>query len=166
MVLFNTASSIFTDLGVICVAISGVLAVIAHRRILQGRPWLHHLTVISGYIFLVLFLTFYITNFILHGTTFFGGPEVLKLIYYPFLLTHMVTAAVMGGLTTYLVFSGLKRTVYSEPDEWKKFQYEDSYRQRHMKLGRWGFYLWYLTVISGIMVYLLLYVIFEPAKTL
>ncbi len=165
MGLFGTEASFLTDIGLILVQLSGIMAFVGHRFIeKQNKPIWHHFTMISSYLLLWVFLTFYVANYLLNGVTYFGGPFEAALFYYPFLIAHIIGAALMGLLTTYFVLSGIKRTKYSEEDEWKRFTFEDEYRKRHARWGKWVFKLWYLTAISGLIVYLMLYVLFEPKK--
>ncbi len=165
MGLFGTEASVLTDVGLLFVQLSALLAFIGHRFIeKKGKPQLHHFTMITAYGMLWIFLTLYVTNYFVNGITYFGGPFEVALFYYPFLVVHIIGASVMGLLTTYFIATGLKRTKYSEKEEWNRFAFEDAYRKRHTKWGQWAFRLWYLTAISGFMVYLLLYVFFSPKK--
>ncbi len=166
MGLFGTSASLLTDVGLFLVQLSAFLAFIGHRFIKKMRhPSWHHFTMISSYAMLWGFLTLYVSNYLLNDVSYFGGPSEIALLYYPFLLLHIIGAATMGLLTTYFIISGIKRTKYPETG-WNKFNFEPTYQNRHKTLGKLVFWLWYATAVSGLIVYIMLYVIFEPKKTI
>jgi putative membrane protein len=101
-----------------------------------------------------------------NGVKTFGGSDLIKPFYYIFLLIHMIGAASMGFLCTFLVIKSVKRFDNSQETEWKKFLFEKEYRTFHKKFGKYSFLLWMFTAISGVMVYIMLYVLSEPAHVI
>lgn len=160
MGLFGTSASILSDLALVTVMISAITAFIGQRRIISRRYWLHHLTMLVAVGMLGLFFVFYLSNYFLFGVTPFTGSETEGLIYFPFLIAHIIGAIIMGGICIYLVVKSLRRTDRSQERERSKFDFEPEFRKRHRMLGKWGFRLWYLTAFSGLGVYIQLYILF------
>lgn len=103
----------------------------------------HKRFMILGTVFAGLFFIGYSIKAITVGATSFGGPEAYQAPYQIFLLSHTVlatVAAVLGVIT--LVFA-----------------YRQSFG-KHRKIGRWTSIIWFVTVGTGLAVFLLLYVIF------
>lgn len=116
--------------------------------IIQGKYKAHKRSMITATITALLFFVTYITQTILVGNTSFGGPEDVKIYYTIFLLFHIVlatTSAVLGAMT--FIFAR-KRKI-----------------KKHRKLGPITSILWLITAITGVMVYLFLYVIYSGGET-
>lgn len=160
MGIFGTSASIFSDLALVTVLLSAITAFIGQRRIISRRYRLHHLTMLVAVALLGLFFVFYLTNYFLHGVTPFEGSEAEGLIYFPFLIAHIITAIIMLGICIYLVVKSLRRTDRSQEKERSKFKFEPEFRSRHRRLGAWAFRLWYLTAFAGLGVYIQLYIVF------
>lgn len=100
---------------------------------------------IAGAGFAALFIAVYLLRTITAGNTSFGGPAEVKPYYLGFLLFHIVLAVsglVLGAVTITLAANG--RFV------------------PHKKMGPWTAAIWFCAAITGIMVFLALYVIWEP----
>ncbi|MFW9780532.1 MAG: DUF420 domain-containing protein [Candidatus Heimdallarchaeota archaeon] len=160
MGLFGTSASILSDLALVTVMVSAITALIGQRRIIAKRYWLHHLTMLVAVSLLGLFFVFYLSNYFIYGVTPFGGSETEGLIYFPFLIAHIAGAIIMAVICLYLVVKGLRRTDRSQERERSRFKFEPKFRNRHRRLGKWGFRLWYLTALSGLGVYVQLYILF------
>jgi putative membrane protein len=93
-----------------------------------------------------LFLTSYLYYHFYAGRTIF--PENwFKPIYLAILLTHTVLAVVIVPLIIAAVVQALRR----------KFE-------SHKRITRWTWPLWMYVSVTGVLIYLLLYQIFPPAK--
>src|SRR5699024_12750803 len=96
----------------------------------------------------LLFFIVYASRTAFIGNTSFGGPENIKIYYTIFLLFHITLAtisAVFGVITLRLAF---KRKI-----------------KKHEKLGPITSVIWLIACITGVMVYLLLYVIYDGGTT-
>ena len=164
--LFGTFASLYTDIGLIFVQLSMFSAIIARYFIWKKKPSKHRIFMILGVILLYLFLFFYILNYIENGIKTFGGTGLIQIFYYIFLLIHTLGASSLGIISTVLIIRSIKRTDNTQENEWKKFNFEKEYRSFHKKIGKLNTILWIFTAISGLMVYLLLYVFFEPVDLL
>jgi putative membrane protein len=139
--LFPTISTSF-------IAISAVLVAIGWWLIIKGKREAHKKTMIAAAIAAILFFIVYVSRTLFVGNTSWGGPDELKTIYQVFLIFHIVlaTVAAVFGLTT--ITLGFKAK-YS----------------KHRKWGRVTSIIWFITAITGIMVYVLLYVLYPGGHT-
>ena len=163
MGIWTEEASVLTDIDLIFVNLSLLFAIVGYVFIRKREPVKHFLFMGAATISLGLFLVFYVLNYLIHGVTRYGGDDWTKIFYYPFLFAHIVTASATGFTCLYLAITGLKRTNLKKTDQWEKFDFEEKYRNRHVSIGFKGFLGWIITVISGDIIYLLLYVVYSPA---
>lgn len=96
----------------------------------------------------LLFFIIYLSRTVFVGNTAFGGPEHLKVYYTIFLIFHIflaTTGAVFGIVT---IYTGLKQNLV-----------------RHRKIGPVTSVIWFFTAITGVAVYLLLYIFYKGGET-
>ncbi|MBN2910479.1 DUF420 domain-containing protein [Polycladomyces sp. WAk] len=139
--LLATVSTSCTVTSAICMAAGWVAIkkkkVDVHKRLM----WL-------SVFFAFLFFVLYMSRTVLIGNTAFGGPESLKTAYNVFLAVHILLTVLSPVLViTTMTFAYRKRF------------------DRHKRLGRRAAVIWFVTAITGVMVYLLLFVIFPPGPT-
>lgn len=130
------------------IVVSAVFVAIGWRLILQGKKKEHKKVMLWGAFFALVFFIIYLSKTVFLGNTTFGGPDNLKLIYHIFLLFHIVlatTAAVFGITTILLAFN-------------EKFS-------KHRKFGRFTAVIWFITAVTGVTVYVLLYVMYPGGET-
>jgi putative membrane protein len=143
-------SSFLPLLSTIFIATSGVLVAIGWYHIIHGHRELHQKFMVTGAIFALLFFIIYISRTIFIGNTAFSesAPVAIRDAYYIFLLCHIVfstTSAVFGIVTLTLAFK-------------QNFA-------KHKKIGRYTATMWLITAPSGVMVYLLLYIMYPGGTT-
>lgn len=130
------------------IALSAVFVAVGWVLIIKGEKEKHKKAMITAAILALSFLIIYVSRTIFIGNTSFGGPDHIKIYYTIFLLVHIVlsiTGAIFGVITLRLAF---------------KENFE-----KHKKLGPITSIMWFITSITGIMVYLLLYVFYEGGET-
>ncbi|MEB3102298.1 DUF420 domain-containing protein [Ferviditalea candida] len=130
------------------IVISAVFIAIGWRLILRGKKQEHKKVMLWGAFFALVFFIIYLSKTVFIGNTTFGGPDHLKLIYFIFLLFHIVlatTAAVFGITTILLAFN-------------EKFA-------KHRKFGRFTATIWFVTAVTGVTVYVLLYLMYPGGET-
>ncbi|MFC5602948.1 DUF420 domain-containing protein [Sporosarcina koreensis] len=130
------------------IVLSAILVAIGWKLILQKKIDAHKKTMLAAAVAAVLFFIIYASRTIFVGNTAFGGPENLKIYYTVFLIFHIIlstTGAVMGVLT---IKWGLKDKL-----------------DKHRKIGPITSIVWFFTAITGVAVYLLLYVFYEGGET-
>ncbi|MBT2581830.1 DUF420 domain-containing protein [Planococcus sp. ISL-109] len=139
--LLPTISTIF-------IVLSAILVAIGWNLIRQRRIEAHKKVMLGAGAAALTFFIIYVSRTLFVGNTAFGGPDELKIYYTVFLIFHITLAtigAVMGLLT---IFWGLKNRL-----------------DKHRKIGPYTSVVWFFTAITGVMVYLLLYVIYEGGHT-
>ncbi|WP_276356264.1 DUF420 domain-containing protein [Cohnella caldifontis] len=130
------------------IALSAILVAIGWRLILKKNREAHQKVMIAGAAAALIFFLIYLSRTIFVGNTEWGGPDSLKTVYLIFLLFHIVLAAVAAvfGITTLtLAFR-------------RKFA-------THRKWGRVTAVTWFVTAITGITVYVLLYLLYPGGHT-
>lgn len=139
--ILPTISTAFIVLSAILVAIGWVL--IAKRKVEQ-----HKKVMFAAGVAAVVFFVIYASRTVFVGNTAFGGPDDLK-IYYTFFLIFHITLATTGAVFGIMsLWSGYKNNL--------KF---------HRRIGPISSIIWFFTAITGVMVYCLLYVIYEGGET-
>ncbi|BBI31492.1 DUF420 domain-containing protein [Cohnella abietis] len=130
------------------ILISGILVAIGWRLIIKGKREAHEKVMVGAAIAASCFFIIYVSRTIFIGNTMFNGPESLKNVYLAFLLFHIVlaTVAAVFGITTLTL----------------------AYRKnfaKHRKWGRTTAKIWFATVITGVTVYVLLYLCYPGGHT-
>jgi putative membrane protein len=143
-------STILPLLSTIFIATSGILVAIGWYQILKKRRELHQKFMVSGAIFALVFFLIYVSRTIFIGNTAFSesAPVAIRDAYYVFLLCHIIFATTSGvfGIITLL------------------FAYKKKFA-KHKKIGRYTAVMWLITSPSGVMVYLLLYIMYPGGST-
>ncbi|MDQ0337345.1 putative membrane protein [Caldalkalibacillus uzonensis] len=130
------------------IVLSAILVAIGWALIRRGETKRHIQVMGLASLFAVLFFVIYMSRTVLVGNTAFGGPDHVAPFYHIFLLFHIVlatVAAVLGLLTLYYGFK-------------KQFG-------KHKRIGPVTSVIWFSTAVTGVAVYLLLYVIYPPGET-
>jgi len=128
--------------------ISAILVAIGWRLIVLGKREAHQRTMMFAAAAAIIFFIIYLTRTAVFGSTPFGGPDSVKPFYLVFLLFHIVLAmvsAVMGIVTLTL---GYKKKYF-----------------KHKKIDRPMAIIWFITAITGVTVYVLLYVAYPVQDT-
>src|SRR5699024_4971295 len=127
---------------------SAVLVAIGWSFIIKGKAKAHKRTMLAAAVSALLFFIIYVSRTIFIGNTSFGGPEEIKIYYTIFLIFHIIlatTSAIFGVVTITLA---LKRKI-----------------RIHRKVGPVTSIMWFFSAVTGVMVYLLLYIIYDGGKT-
>ena len=130
------------------IVLSAILVAIGWGLIAKRKIEAHKKVMFAAGVAAVIFFVIYATRTVFIGNTAFGGPEELK-IYYTFFLIFHITLATVGavfGITS--LWTGYKNNM-----------------KVHRRIGPITSLIWFFTAITGVMVYLLLYVIYEGGET-
>ncbi|PIC86518.1 hypothetical protein CSV72_08055 [Sporosarcina sp. P20a] len=130
------------------IILSAILVAVGWNLIRQRKIEAHQKTMIAAAVSAVLFFIIYISRTVFIGNTAFGGPDELKIYYTVFLIFHIIlatTGAVFGVIT---INAGLKNNL-----------------SRHRKIGPVTSIIWFFTAITGVAVYLLLYIFYTGGET-
>ncbi|MGP4040421.1 DUF420 domain-containing protein [Gracilibacillus sp. D59] len=141
MELLPTLSTFF-------IILSAILVAIGWRLVIKRQYKAHKKVMIAGALSALTFFIIYMSRTIFVGNTSFGGPEELEIYYTVFLIFHIMlatTGAIFGVVTLILAF---KRNI-----------------KKHRKIGPVTSVIWFFSAITGVIVYLLLYVFYDGGKT-
>ena len=130
------------------IVLSAILVAIGWGLIVKRKIEAHKKVMFAAGVAAVIFFVIYASRTIFIGNTAFGGPEELK-IYYTFFLIFHITLATTGA-------------VFGIISLWTG--YKDNMKV-HRRIGPISSIIWFFTAITGVMVYLLLYVIYEGGET-
>lgn len=130
------------------IVLSAILVGIGWRLVVKKKYKAHKKVMIAAAISALAFFIIYASRTIFVGNTSFGGPEDLKIYYTIFLIFHinLATIGAIFGITTLVL--AFKRNI-----------------KKHRKVGPITSVIWFFTSITGVMVYLLLYIFFEGGET-
>jgi putative membrane protein len=95
-----------------------------------------------------LFLVSYVVYHYNYGSVKFTGQGVVRPVYFFILVTHVILAAAIAPL----VFVTVRRALRGD-------------YARHRRIARWTYPLWLYVSVTGVVVYLMLYQLYPPART-
>lgn len=130
------------------IVLSAILVAIGWGLIVKKKIEAHKKVMTAAGVAAVIFFIIYASRTVFIGNTAFGGPDELK-VYYTFFLVFHITLATVGavfGITS--LWTGYKNNM-----------------KIHRKIGPITSIIWFFTGITGVMVYMLLYVIYEGGET-
>jgi uncharacterized membrane protein YozB (DUF420 family) len=123
-------------------ATCAVLLVLGFRAIRRGEIAVHKRFMLSAFAVSVVFLVSYLTRFAMAGgATQFMGQGAWRPLYFTILFSHMILAAVVPFMAVRSIFLGLKDR-----------------RAQHRWIAMKTFPVWLYVSVTGVVVYLLLYV--------
>ena len=130
-------------------SIATVLLVTGFILIKQKKERAHKIVMISCFAVSALFLTCYLLyRFNVPDKKFPGDTfPTAKWFYYAVLIPHVALAVLVPFLAVTSIVLGLRNQ-----------------RTAHKKLVRWTFPIWLFVSITGVIVYLMLFIIFVPAQ--
>ncbi|BDG48171.1 DUF420 domain-containing protein [Parageobacillus sp. KH3-4] len=131
-----------------CIVISAVLVGYGWYLIRQRNVEAHKKVMLSAASFALLFFIIYMSRTLFIGNTSFGGPERVRIYYTIFLIFHICLAMIGAIFGIVTILSGLKNNLI-----------------RHKRLGPITSVIWFCTAVTGIAVYLLLYVFYRGGET-
>ncbi|MGM9966676.1 MULTISPECIES: DUF420 domain-containing protein [unclassified Rummeliibacillus] len=139
--ILPTISTSFIVLSAILIAIGWIL-------IKQRKKEAHKKTMIAAAVSALLFFIIYLSRTVFIGNTAFGGPDHLKIYYTIFLVFHIMlaTSGAVFGIVT--LIAGFTNKL-----------------ERHRKIAPITSIIWFFVAITGVAVYLLLYVFYSGGPT-
>lgn len=130
------------------IVLSAILVAIGWGLILKRKVEAHKKVMYFAGLAAIIFFVIYASRTLFLGNTAFGGPEDLKIYYTFFLIFHITLATVGAGFGITSLWSGYKNNL-----------------KLHRRIGPISSIIWFFTAITGVAVYLLLYVIYEGGET-
>ncbi|MTH52599.1 DUF420 domain-containing protein [Bacillus mangrovi] len=130
------------------IIISAVFVAVGWYLIAKRRVEAHRKAMTWAGVFALIFFIVYVSRTIFDGNTAFGGPSGVKAFYIGFLIFHILLAASGGVFGLISIWSGYKKKM-----------------SRHRRLGPITSVIWFSTAVTGVTVYMLLYVIYGGGET-
>ena len=119
-----------------------ILLVAARVLVAKGRIEAHRVAMLSALAVSALFLLSYIAYHVSAPIFVFRGQGPVRSVYYILLISHVILAAASLPLILVTAWFGLKRIV-----------------PRHTRWARWTWPIWMYVSLTGVAVYLMLYLI-------
>lgn len=126
--------------------LSTLFLVLGYYFIRRGRKSAHRNCMISAFCTSTLFIVSYLIYHSLAGRTVFSEPAWFRPIYLVILLTHTVLAVAIVPMILWTILRAQQ----------ERFEH-------HKRIARWTLPFWLYVSVTGVLIYLLLYVIF-PQK--
>ncbi|AXN40413.1 DUF420 domain-containing protein [Peribacillus muralis] len=130
------------------IVLSAITVAIGWYQIKQRKIETHKKTMMVAAVFAVIFFTIYLSRTVFIGSTSFGGPDDIKIYYTIFLIFHITLATTGAVLGIIMLTTGFKGNFAI-----------------HKKIGPTTSIIWFFTGITGVAVYILLYVIYHGGET-
>lgn len=130
------------------IVISAVLVAIGWGLIIKGKVEAHKKVMFVAGIAALIFFIIYATRTVFIGNTAFGGPEELKKYYTFFLIFHITLATTGAVFGIVSLLSGFKNNL-----------------KLHRRIGPITSIIWFFVAITGVAVYMLLYVLYKGGDT-
>jgi putative membrane protein len=130
------------------IVLSAVMVAIGWNLIRKRKIEAHKKAMLFAALFAVIFFVIYASRTVFIGNTSFGGPDNIKIYYTIFLIFHITLATVGAVFGIVTLITGWKNNL-----------------AKHRKLGPITSIIWFFTAITGVLVYLLLYVFYPGGDT-
>ena len=154
MGIFGTRAGYFSDLSLILEFLVTFAFFFGYYFARKRRISMHYRTMLSAFILDVSFMVSYMIKSLIEGRTEFLGPEFVKIyVYLPTVIFHSIISLVVLFLAAYMIYHGFKNT---EKINGRKMIEKE--KERHRKIGKITLVTWFLSFLSGLAVYYLLYV--------
>lgn len=121
---------------------AGCCLFLGYQAVKRGDRETHRKFMIAAMTASVVFLISYLTYHYSHGSTKYQGQGWMRTVYFTILLTHTPLAALVPPAAITAVY----------------FAFKGQY-QRHIKITRWLYPIWMYVSVTGVLIYLMLYVI-------
>ncbi|MFT5121412.1 MAG: putative membrane protein [Kiritimatiellia bacterium] len=122
-------------------ALAGVLLFFGRRAIKQGKPETHKKIMLGAFGVSAVFLACYLTYHYTHGSTRYTGTGALKALYLLILIPHVILATGMVPFILSALYFALKQRF-----------------ETHKRIVKWVWPVWMYVSVTGVLVYLMLYI--------
>lgn len=120
-------------------SITAILLITGVIFIKNGRPDLHKTAMTLAFILGSLFLVFYVIYHSAAESTPFGGEGNIRLVYFSFLISHIILAAIVVPFVLFAFYFALSG----------KFK-------QHVRVVKYTLPIWLYVSVSGVIVYLMI----------
>ena len=137
--------SMFPALNAALNGLSGVFLLIGFWFIRHKRLKAHKACMGTAFLISVLFLVCYLTYHAHNGVVHFSGQGWIRPVYFFILVTHTILAAAVPFLAIATIVCALRGEF-----------------EKHKKIARITFPIWLYVSVTGVVVYVMLYVLYTP----
>ena len=124
-------------------ATSALLLVLGYAFIRTGRVRLHRAAMLAAFGVSTLFLISYLVYHANVGSKPFPGQGAIRPVYFGILISHIVLAATVPPLALITLIRGLRARF-----------------ERHVAVARWTLPIWLYVSVTGVIIYVMLYVVY------
>jgi uncharacterized membrane protein YozB (DUF420 family) len=126
---------------------SGILLVCGYSAIRARKIAVHKFFMVSAFFVSTAFLISYLIYHYRVGHVAFQGQGWIRPVYFAILISHTILA----GVIVPLILVTLRRAWLERFD-------------KHRRIARWTLPLWLYVSVTGVIVYLMVYQIYAPAR--
>ena len=130
------------------IVLSAVLMAFGWYFVKKGNLIAHKKFMLAASVCALCFFILYMSRTAFIGNTTFGGPTHLRWAYLLYLAFHILLATSGGILVLVSLFLAWKGKITV-----------------HRKVGPWTTNIWFATAVTGVLLYLVLYVIYPGVAT-
>jgi len=127
-------------------ALATLFLVFGYRYIRRGQIEAHRTCMLAAFGTSILFLISYLIYHAYVGSVPFPGTGWVRTVYFTILVSHVILAAIVPWLAIVTLYRGLRME-----------------RERHRRLARWTFPIWMYVSLTGVWIYVMLYVVYDAA---
>ena len=125
---------------------SALLLVTGYLLIRRRRVTAHKACMITAFVTSSVFLMSYLTLRYYAGMTRFSGQGWIRPVYFTILVSHTILAVVIVPLALVTLTRALRARF-----------------DRHRRIARWTLPLWLYVSVTGVLVYVILYRLYQPS---
>lgn len=122
-------------------ALATVLLIYGYRLIRQGKREEHKRVMLSAFAVSIVFLVCYLVYHAEVGSVPYQGQGTMRIVYFTILISHVILAAIVPVLAVMTL--------------WRAFQERFD---KHRKIAKITLPIWLYVSITGVIVYLMLYI--------
>lgn len=124
----------------VLILISGIAVITGFVLIKRRNVHFHKYSMITATVFAALFLIVYVTRYLVYGSQLFTGEGWIRVLYLVILATHIVLAIAIVPMVLTSLYRAFNRQF-----------------QQHRRIARFTVPVWLYVVITGWIIYLMLY---------
>ncbi len=155
MGIYGTKASLYSDLSLTLEFLVTAMFFTGYYFARKRNFSLHPKFMATAFMLDIAFLVSYMIKSLAEGRTEFAGPALIyKLVYLPTVIFHSIISIVVLLLAAFMVYNGIRNF------DREKLSMKPENVLKHRKFGRITLTTWVLSFMSGLAVYLLLYVLY------
>jgi uncharacterized membrane protein YozB (DUF420 family) len=152
----GTKASLLSDVSLLLETVIVIAIVVGWRLGKTHKGWRHHWIMLFTVVVDVGFLIVYMLRRLLEPTVLFPSHGTFYFaVYLPVVMVHSIISSVAFIAGIVLTVQGIRHGIRDSAA--RKFRLSPDYRPGHVGWGKWTVWFYLLSGVSGIAVYLMLY---------